>query len=522
MQGGKSVKRVIAFVLCLCSCAGFLFGCGSETAPHVPTGDGLTWDEDYTGPVNTPETDDSQKLTLIYYPDRSMNPYTCTDYTNQALFSLMYQGLFSVDRDYNVEPVLCKNYRISEDMKVYTFYPEAATFSDGTSMTAGDVVASLQAAKDNVVYAGRFNNISQIAATGDGGVQVTLTTAYENLPMLLDIPIVPAGQVLSPCPVGTGPYRFEGSGSAAVLRRRTDWWCKATMTVTAATIGLQVAQSNTQIRDTFEFDDLDLVYTDPGSDRYADYRCDYELWDCENGIFLYLACNMNSKVFSVPEIRAALTGVVDRDMLVSEYYRGFARSATLPASPQSPYYNNTLAGRYGYDAGAAMTQAVAGAQLPADTVVKFLVNKDDSMRTRVAKTIATALRSCGLTVEVVEQDSQQFRQYLRNGWYDLYLGQTKLSPNMDLSTFFSKTGPLSYGSLDAVNLYTLCVESLANHGNFYTLHQNVMDDGRLCPILFRSYAIYATRGLLTGLTPARDNVFYYSLGKTMEKARLEN
>ena len=68
----------------------------------------------------------------------------------------------------------------------------------------------------------------------------------------------------------------------------------------------------------------------------------------------------------------------------------------------------------------------------------------------------------------------------------------------------------------------MCNEALGNHGNFYTLHQNVMDDGRLCPILFRSYAIYATRGLLTGLTPARDNVFYYSLGKTMEKARLEN
>jgi hypothetical protein len=49
-----------------------------------------------------------------------------------------------------------------------------------------------------------------------------------------------------------------------------------------------------------------------------------------------------------------------------------------------------------------------------------------------------------------------------------------------------------------------------------------MDDGRLCPILFRSYAVYATRGLLTGLTPARDSVFYYSLGRSMENALLPN
>ena len=68
----------------------------------------------------------------------------------------------------------------------------------------------------------------------------------------------------------------------------------------------------------------------------------------------------------------------------------------------------------------------------------------------------------------------------------------------------------------------MCTEALANYGNFYTLHQNVMNDGRLCPILMRSYAIYAVRGLLTGLTPARDSVFYHSLGKTMSKAKIES
>jgi hypothetical protein len=45
-----------------------------------------------------------------------------------------------------------------------------------------------------------------------------------------------------------------------------------------------------------------------------------------------------------------------------------------------------------------------------------------------------------------------------------------------------------------------------------------MEDGYLCPILFRSYAVYASRCLLTDLQPARDNVFCYSIGKTLEDA----
>ena len=45
-----------------------------------------------------------------------------------------------------------------------------------------------------------------------------------------------------------------------------------------------------------------------------------------------------------------------------------------------------------------------------------------------------------------------------------------------------------------------------------------MDQGYICPVLFRSYAVYASRGQLTDLQPARDNVFCYSIGKTLEDA----
>ena len=128
------------------------------------------------------------------------------------------------------------------------------------------------------------------------------------------------------------------------------------------------------------------------------------------------------------------------------------------------------------------------------------------------------LTASGLKVLLQELPTSKYQESLKFRTYDLYLGQTKLSNNMDLTSFFSSKGSLNYGKLSDVAMYTLCTEALANHGNYYTLHKSVMDDGRLCPILFRSYAVYATRGLLTGLTPARENVFYYSLEKTMENA----
>lgn len=516
------MRSVISILLSVCLLLGMLSGCsGQGESPYVPTGDGLTWEEDYTGPtVNKPAQPDDQTLTLTYYPDRSMNPYLCTDFTNRALFSLLYQSLFTVDRDYHVEPMLCSRYSVSEDMRSYTFYTEAATFSDGSVLTAADVASSLLAAKEGEFYKGRFLHVTKISLSSDEGVIVELDTPCADLPILLDVPIVKHSDTGANMPMGTGPYVLQSGAIGSWLTRRTNWWCKAEMKVTAPSIALVNAQSNTQIRDEFQFGELDLVCADPGSDRYADYRCDYELWDCENGIFLYLACNVDSEVFSDPNVRGTLTHAINRDKLADDYYRGFARSAVLPASPLSPYYNNMLADKYGYD-DLIFAQAVNSAGMQDKSVV-LLVNSDDSLRVRVARDIGKMLSDCGLAVQMKELGTSDYTKALRNREFDIYLGQTKLSANMDLSAFFASDGALSYGKINDVAMHTLCLEALANHGNYYTLHQRVMEDGRLVPILFRSYAVYATRGLVTGLTPARDSVFYYSQGKTMEGVRTGN
>ena len=89
---------------------------------------------------------------------------------------------------------------------------------------------------------------------------------------------------------------------------------------------------------------------------------------------------------------------------------------------------------------------------------------------------------------------------------------------MDLSPFFSASGRLRHGGLADEAIHALCKEALANSGNYYNLHQMVMENSRLCPVLVSVYSVHATRGLLTGLTPSRDNVFFYTRGVTMKDA----
>jgi len=294
------------------------------------------------------------------------------------------------------------------------------------------------------------------------------------------------------------------------LSRRANWWCESDdLLITAQRIPLKEAETVVDVRDFFEFDNVGVVCTDPGSDRYVEYRCDYELWDCETGIFLYLGYNLNSSLFQHAEMRQAIVKGIDRAALADKHYRGFAAPAQLPASPNSSYYSQVLAQNYGYSREdfASMVSSF-GAQ---GWTIRLLVNSDDSLRVKVAQEIGNMLNASGLIVAVDSLPTSEYKAALRAGDFDLYLGQTKLSANMDLSPFFSESGALNYGDLADINIYNQCLLALENEGNYYALHQSVMDEALLCPILFRSYAVYAARGLLTDLQPARDNLFCYTI-----------
>ena len=127
--------RKIAMILCLAILAGSFSGCASEQA-YVPTGDALEAATQATEEAISTEPGESeagtQDFTMAYYEQDGFNPYLCSGYTNRLFFSLIYQGLFSVGRDYHVEPMLCRSYSVSSDMRRFTFYLERATFSDGS------------------------------------------------------------------------------------------------------------------------------------------------------------------------------------------------------------------------------------------------------------------------------------------------------------------------------------------------------------------------------------------------------
>ncbi len=516
------MKRMLALLLALAVMAGLISGCANkiDNSAYVATGDAILMEGEESVPNENEK--DSQSLTLAYYPNRSLNPLFGSDYTNRVLMSLMYQGLFAVDNKKNPTPILCSSYRVSADTRTWVFYVENnATFSDGTKVTAEDVAATYAKAKENDYYKHRFYHLHSTEVLDDGGIAFYLDTPYENLPLLLDVPIVKASEVDAAIPLGTGPYVFVSGIGGSHLNRNSSWWCGSLeIPATDESITLVEVSSVAQVRDEFQFGEVSVVCTNPMSAGFAEYRSDYELWEIESGYMMYLGCNITwSEHFDDGTLRTFLTYALDRAAFAEEYFNGMVHTVTLPCSPTEVYYSSALAENYQYDSLKFMDQ-MRNYKIPkengAEKVMRLLVNADDSSRVQIARDIAETLTDLGLPCKTMECSASVFKDALYGNNFDIYLGLTRLSPTNDLTEFFRNYGQMGSGGLANETLYSMTLKSLENSGNYYNLYKMLADDGRIIPMIFGYYNVYAQRGLMPNLSPARDNVFYYSMGKNMK------
>ena len=74
------MKRILSVLLV---CILLLTGCNWAEPDYLP-GDALLG-ENESAPA--PTVPSAKELSMVYNPDRGLNPYQCTDYTNRALFS---------------------------------------------------------------------------------------------------------------------------------------------------------------------------------------------------------------------------------------------------------------------------------------------------------------------------------------------------------------------------------------------------------------------------------------------------
>jgi len=202
-------------------------------------------------------------------------------------------------------------------------------------------------------------------------------------------------------------------------------------------------------------------------------------------------------VFQSRRLRQAVSRAVDRQNIVAEDMGGFGTPAVLATRPDSIWDYPALTEGYTF------TQEHLTDIVPQGLTATMIVSSDSSQRVQSATRVAEELTARGLTTTVKSLSRTEFTSALKSGNYDLYYAEVKLSPNLDLSAFFRNDGAFAYGGLSAQEgLSDLCDLVLSNRGNTYDLQKTILENGLLCPVAFKTTALYTQRDVLFGIAPS--------------------
>ncbi|MBU6214601.1 peptide ABC transporter substrate-binding protein [Patescibacteria group bacterium] len=154
-----------------------------------------------------------------------INPLLAISDADRDLAALTYAGLMGLSSKGTLVPVLAESYTMSDDGKTYTFIlRKNALFSDGTPVTADDVVFTIRKAQDPAIKSPEYADWSGVTAAALDAHTVRLTLAKPYAPFLglTTLGILPSRlwqnvassefpfNTLETAPVGAGPFRVTG------------------------------------------------------------------------------------------------------------------------------------------------------------------------------------------------------------------------------------------------------------------------------------------------------------------------
>ena len=510
------IKQLAALTLALLLLL-YCFGCSKEETETK---------EETTETGVVAEVVSDGKFTLNYSPNDPMNPFTTTSDLNRVVGELAYETLTVVDATFVAQPGLFTEWSTDDGIN-WTFTVDTTRkFHDGHLLSAADAAYSIQCAKESDNYAMRLRHVAS-AEPGEeeGSVVVTMDAVNMQLPLLLNIPVIGNNSLGMNIPYGTGPYRFDGSGtSLSVFEDHPD-----AKHMPVQTIELQNFPNMEDIVGAFSSGELDLVCNDPTGSIDLGFGTVSEARQYSTTNLQYIGFNTNSAFFLSAERRAAFTRLIDRAYAVT-VLNDSAVASPLPFHPVSPYYDEQLAASMTYDVEQgkkALEQAnirdyddddeleyligedESSAQ---DISLTFLVCGDSTQKTAIANKIAGDLAQLGIKVTVKSPAWEEYLAALQSGNFDLYYGEVRLGADFDLAPLIAPGGAVNYGGVTTstyseANSTYLAAPDDARAAAAKTLLRLIAENAPIIPVCFEKHEVCAHRGIVGGFSPTQYNIF---------------
>lgn len=413
-------------------------------------------------------------LTTIF--PETINPILNTNKSVSYIMNLIYDGLFEMDENYNVEPRLVEKYTLSSDGKsIRIKLASDATWHNKKEVTSSDVSYTVDLIKKNSKspYVALVDNIQSIHISDSKNFTIRLK---ENDPFAIDkltFPIVSKDKLSSLSIsqigeyknnlLGNGPYKIKKyeDRQYIILERNEDYF--GDLPENRKEIYVKMVPDKESQTEMVLALDSDIANISLEELSKFENKKEFNITKYEGRDYEMVIFNYDNEFLNNVNFRKAIISSIDREKLLNEAYVDNADLSNFPLNTKNKYYNNDIK-NISYDKEKALNYLASGLksvsksqeekqsedsqgssenvegiiednlsgsstegelskqeikQILNNIELSIIVSSDNGERVKVAHTISQDLSSIGVKSTVKELNNEDLKKALDSKDYDL-------------------------------------------------------------------------------------------------------
>lgn len=343
---------------------------------------------------------------------------------DEVVYANVFEGLTRFQSDGSIAPALAKNWDISDDGLIYTFYlHEGVQFHDGTALTGDDVKFSLDRARaDDSTNAqkGLFKDITEVKILDALTVEITLSQPnggfVTNMAWGDAVILAPESiDQAATAPIGTGPFKFSNwvKGDRVELVANPNYWGDKPA-LTSATF--KFISDPTAAFAAMMAGDVDVFPVYPAPETLAQFDADPRFKLLIGSTEGETILSTNNKTVTDVRVRQAIAHAINRQEIVDGAMFGYGTPIGTHFAPHHPdYVNLTDKSAHDPDKAKALLKEAGVSDLKLS-----LKLPPPSYARRGGEIIAAQLRDVGIETQISNLEwAQWLEQVFKGKDYDL-------------------------------------------------------------------------------------------------------
>jgi peptide/nickel transport system substrate-binding protein len=346
------------------------------------------------------------------------------DNASGRIFDLIYSGLVKVTPNFDYAPDVATKWETPDDKTIIFHLNPNAKFHNGQPVKAADVKWTYESLMNPSFVSSKksgYAAVDHIEAPDDHTVVFKLKEPNAGIFDNLTLGILPTGadtNVYKNHPIGCGPYKVvDYTPDDRIVLEAFDQWHGGAPKIKKVVVRF-IPDATTRVlelrRGTVNFEVNAIPFENV---REFDGKPDFKVMKTPGSVYQYIAINLRDPILSKKDVRHALAYAIDRQKIVNDIQRGYAkvtdtmlaeghwaRAENLPSYPYDPAKAKQLLAQAGYPNGFSFT---------------FRTSTDAEANSR-AEVIQAMLKQVGVNMNIQSNEMATFFADIGKGNFQMY------------------------------------------------------------------------------------------------------